>query len=154
MLNKLGNIAWKGLNIFLILLAFSLVVGVAWVSIWQELLILSVMIMPAMIIFFGLVLSHQLEILAGSELYNTGIVHEGNSLIGVKKGPGYYKRKKYIDFLQVAIFLGYIIYFAFNIKNQVAMAVIGIVIFAICAFIYFVMGLSSIEKDKAINNKN
>ena len=154
MLNNLGKIAWKGLHVFLILLSFALVVVMAGVAIWQEVLLISVLIMPMMIVFLGVVLVHELEILAGSELYNTGIVHDGHSLIGVKKGPGYYKRKKYVDFFQVVLFLGYIIYFAFNMKDQVAIAVIGIVICAICAALYFIAGLSSIEKDKAINNIN
>ena len=39
-------------------------------------------------------------------------------------------------------------------KDQVAIAVIGIVVFLICAVLYFIAGKSSIEKDKARNNEN
>ena len=152
-LNNLGKIAWKGLNVFLILLSFVLLGVMAWLSIWMETLILAVIIMPMMIVFIGVVLNHEMEILAGSELYNTGIVHEGHSLIGVKKGPGHYKRKKYVDFFQAFLFVAYIVYFMFKIRIEPVWAIAGIILFAVCSVLYFIAGLSSIERDKLENSK-
>lgn len=147
MLNNLGKIAWKSLHVFLILISFGLVGSIAALSIWMENLILAVIMMPPMIVFLGLTLNYGMELIAGGELYNTGIVHEGNSLIGIKKGPGYYKRKKYVDFFQVFLFVAYIVYFAFNISVEPGWAIGGIILFSICAVLYFIVGLSSIEKN-------
>lgn len=151
MLNKLGIIAWKGLNVIIILVSIALFGLMAYFSIWLQTLILAVMIMPMMIVFLGLVLNFQMEILSGGELYNTGLVHEGNSIINVKKGPGYYKRKKFVDFIQCVLFVCYIVYFAFNMQEEIGWAIGGIVVFLIGAVLYFMAGLSSIEKEKMIN---
>lgn len=152
-LNKLGDVVWKVFNIIIILIMLSLFGVMMYFSFWLETLILAVLIMPLMIVGLGLVLNYQLEILAGGRLYNTGLVHEGNSVLGVEKGPGYYKRKTFIDFFQCLLFIVYLVFFACNMHSEIGWAITGIVICVLGAGLYFLVGLSSIEKSKLMNNK-
>ncbi len=153
-LNKLGNIAWKALNLIIILIFLAVFGALMYLSFWLQTLILAVLMMPLMIVALGVVLNHQLEILAGGRLYNTGLVSGGNSLLGVEKGPGYYKRKRFVDFLQCFLFVGYLIYFACNMRSEIVWAIAGVIICVVGACLYFLAGLSSIEKNKSINNKD
>ena len=153
-LNKLGNVVWKVFNIIIILIMLSLFGVMMYFSFWLETLILAVLMMPLMIVGLGLVLNYKLEILAGGILYNTGLIHEENSVLDVEKGPGYYKRKRFVDFFQCFLFIGYLVYFVCNMRPEIWWAISGIVICAIGACLYFLSGLSSIEKNKLMNGKN
>ena len=63
-LNKLGNIAWKALNLIIILIFLAVFGALMYLSFWLQTLILAVLMMPLMIVALGVVLNHQLEILA------------------------------------------------------------------------------------------
>lgn len=154
LLSKVGKIAWNSFHVLLILISLAIFGAMVFFSFWMQTLILAVIMMPPMIVFLGLVLNFELEILAGSELYNTGIVYEGNSLIGVKKGLGYYKRKRFIDFFQCSLFIGYLVYFICNMRFEMGWAIAGAVVCVVGGCLYFLAGLSSIEKNKLVNSEN
>ena len=153
-LNKLGNIFRKIFNIILILIILSLFASMMYLSFWLQTLILAVLMMPLMIVALGAGLNFQLQVLAGGKLYSRrDLVIDGNSVIDVEKGPGYYKRKTFIDFFQCLLFVVYLVYFACNMRSEIWWAIAGIVICIFGASLYFLAGLSSIEKNKLTNNK-
>ena len=100
-------------------------------------------------------LNFELEVLIGVRLYGRrDLVIDGNSVIDVEKGPGYYKRKTFIDFFQCLLFVVYLVYFACNMHSEIGWAIAGIVICVFGAGLCFLAGLSSIEKNKLMNNKH
>lgn len=148
LLSKLGDLAYKALYGILMLIIVGLVGTMAFLSFWTGILLIAVMLMPLMIVFLGIGVNYCLGLICGDELYNTGYVHEGNSQLAIKTTPRYYKRKKFIDFFQCFLYVAYIVYFCFEIGSQPGLAITGIVVFLACAILYFIAGLSSIEKSK------
>lgn len=156
LLNKIGNIFRKIFNILLILIILSFFGAIMYLSFWVKTLILAVLLMPVMIWFVGEMLNFLLGILTGERLLHSGVhyVIGGNSvLVEDKKGPGYYKRKTFIDFFQCLLFIVYLVFFACNMHSEIGWAITGIVICVLGAGFYFLVGLSSIEKSKLMNNK-
>lgn len=148
LLEKLGDLAYKAVFGMLILIIVGLVGAMAYISFWLEILLIAVMLMPLMIVFLGIGVNYCLGLICGEELYNTGLVRDGHSQLAIRTTPSYYKRKKFIDFFQCLLYVAYIVYFCFKISSQPGLAITGIVIFLVCAILYFLAGLSSIEKSK------
>lgn len=148
-LKKIKNILGKILWIIMILLVIALVGAIVAISFALETLIIDVMLVPPMIVFLGIGLNYFIARLCGHKIYNTGWVVDGRTVFDIKVTPKYYKRKMVIDFIQCLLFIAYLIKFVLSLKGEeLAWAIAGIIVSLVGAVLYFIVGLSSIEKSK------
>ena len=149
MLKKISSLCMKALWVIMILLVIALFGVIVFLSFYLETLIIDVMLVPIMIVFLGMGLNYFIALFCGEKLYNTGWVHEGNSMFAIRTTPKYYKRKIFIDFIQCLFYVLYLIKFVLSLKGEeLGWAIAGIVVCLFGAFLCFVAGLSSIEKSK------
>ena len=154
MLNKIVKVCYKLLYITLMLVCVSLFLGIVWAAFYTGTLIIDVMLIPVMIVFLGMSINYFLARFCDAAIYNMGIVYKGNTLFAIKKTPEYYKRKKVIDFTQVILYGLWIIRFILNLDGEYMIwAILGIIIFLICAGLYCIIGISSIEKSRLSQNE-
>lgn len=147
---KIGNICVKILFVMMIVLVIAIFGAMVAVSfILDDVLIFYILFGPMMIVFLGIGLNYYIACLCGDRVYNTGIVRNGNSLYAVKTTPKYYKRKKFIDFIQFSLFVLLFVKFVLSFdKNEYVLSILGVIICIIGASLCFLAGLSSIEKSK------
>ena len=100
-------------------------------------------IIPA--VFF--VLNYILSKSSGAEIYDTGIVDEGETVFDIERTPAFYKRKMIFSFIQSGIFILLIGRFA------VLRSMLGITGCIIACIIFFGIGVQSYNKSKPDETK-
>lgn len=151
--NKMGH--------FFICLFYSIfiliIVGLAGVFMWLD---LTMMLPPLSIMWlillptFGLCINWCLGHILGDEFYDTGIVSEGRTVYDVVKTPKYYKRRAYLCFIEIILFVLLIFRYIFVSPIMLAPIIIGVIGSIVAIIIYYIVGRSSLELSNPDNLKH
>lgn len=149
MFSKLSYIGTKIIYIILMLIVVALFGAMVGISFYLNAIFFDVILLPIMVVFLGTSLNYLIALFCGDELINTGWVHGGNTVFDIKRTPEYYKRKKFLDFIQFFLYVLCFIKFIFNFNSEeLVWWIAGVIICLVFGALYFMAGLSSIEKSK------
>lgn len=150
---KIGRVAY--LTFFTLI--YVLFLGLYGVLAWVNLSILTTPVFNimwiALIPAFGIVTIWTLARWCGDEIYDTGLVSDGDTLYEIKRTPKFYKRRMYVYFIEAFLFV------LLMVKNIVLFvldpiwSVVGIVGGVAGVVFCFIIAMSSKELSKQDDKK-
>ena len=108
---------------------------------------------PILLGTYSITLNWFLGHAAGAEFVNTGYVYEGRSQIDIVRDEAYYKRAIYVNFIIMSVFAFLIIYFITVLSFSFGWCLIGLIQSIGGAVLFFLLGMSAIEKSGIKNKK-
>lgn len=143
--SRVENIALYCGKIFLILILLGMIGVAAWVDFAMGMYIVSitwVALVPVLDIALNWTISH----LAGDEWYNTGVVHDGNTMWDVKTSPSYYSRRFYLCLVAITLLILISVRYLFIIPINLAVGLMGLVGSIVIIIIYILVCLNAYKK--------
>lgn len=115
--------------------------------------ILIAIFVPILLGTYSITLNWFLGLASGAEFYNTGYVNEGRTVRDIVRDEAYYKRAIYVNFIIMSVFAFLIIYFITVLSFSFGWCLIGLIQSIVGAILFFLLGMSAIEKSR-IKNEN